>query len=187
MATDEDWHEFSERLTVLRAQAGDRDAFHELVNLYQDRLMYYVRRVIPDTHRARDILQDVWLDVFLKLGQLRSPEAFRVWLYRLTRDRAARHIRRKAIEARCNERSSPEVQDIDSWNELRLLENCELVHVAIEKLPVLHREVITLRFLEEMGVKEIAEVVGCNEGTAKSRLHHAKCELRRIIQESGYE
>jgi RNA polymerase sigma-70 factor, ECF subfamily len=187
MDTDDNWQEFSERMTVLRAQSGDRDAFNELVNLYEGRLMYYVRRMIPDAHRARDIFQEVWLDVFLKLGQLRSPEAFRVWLYRLAHDRAARHVRRKLVEANYQERASSEAQDVDSWNELKLLENCELVHAAIEKLSVLHREVVTLRFLEEMNIKEIAEVVNCNEGTAKSRLHNAKSDLRRIILECGYE
>ena len=187
METDDNWQKVGERITVLRAQAGDRGAFHELVDLYDSRLMYYVRRMVPDAHRARDVLQDVWLDVFLKLGQLRSPQAFRVWLYRLAHDRAARHVRRRLVEANYREHASLEAQDVDSWDELRLLENCELVHAAIEKLSVLHREVITLRFLEEMEIKEIAEVVDCNEGTAKSRLHNAKSELRRIITECGYE
>lgn len=58
-----------------------------------------------------------------------------------------------------------------------------MVHFALDKLSVIHREVMTLRFLEEMDVKEIARVMNCREGTAKSRLHYAKDAMRRIIEE----
>ena len=68
-----------ERVLVLRAQVGDRAAFHELVTLYQERLTYYVHRLVQDWHQSRDILQQVWLDVFRTLGKLQSPGAFRVW------------------------------------------------------------------------------------------------------------
>jgi len=173
----------NELLIVLRAQAGDRTAFHTLVDSYQDRLMYYVRRLLHDADRANDVLQDVWLDVFRTVGRLRSPKAFRVWLYRLAHDRAVRQIRRETLESRHNEQASRIATDADSWNELELLENAELVHLALEKLSVVHREVMVLRFLEEMNVKEISEVQNCSEGTAKSRLHYAKCALRKIISE----
>src|SRR5689334_19279595 len=57
-----------ERIVVLRAQTGDRAAFDELVMLYQERLTYYVHRVVQDWHQASDILQLVWLDVFRRLA-----------------------------------------------------------------------------------------------------------------------
>jgi RNA polymerase sigma-70 factor (ECF subfamily) len=62
-------------------------------------------------------------------------------------------------------------------------ENAELVHVALSALSVDHRRVLTLRFLEEMTVEEIAEVIGCNPGTVKSRLHYARISLRRRIED----
>jgi len=187
MATDDNLRDIDELLTVMHAQAGDRDAFQKLVELYQDRLMYYVRRMVRDAHRARDVLQDVWLDVFRTMGRLRAPQAFRVWLYRVAHDRAAGLVRREAVETRHNQQALLAAQNSDSWNELELLENAELVHFALEKLTVVHREIMMLRFLEEMNISEIAEVLQCSEGTAKSRLHYAKCALRRIISECGHE
>ena len=76
-----------------------------------------------------------------------------------------------------------DVVETDQWNDLDLLENAELVHVALDRLSVMHREIMTLRFLEEMDVLEIARVMQCSEGTAKSRLHYAKNAMRRIIEE----
>ena len=81
---------------------GDRAAFHELVELYQERLAYYVQRLVRDWHQSRDMLQQVWLDVFRKLGKLQSPEAFRVWLYRIAHDRVVTFIRRQRVEVGCS-------------------------------------------------------------------------------------
>ncbi len=62
-------------------------------------------------------------------------------------------------------------------------DDAELVHAALVGLSVDHRRVLTLRFLEDMPIEEIAEVVGCAPGTVKSRLHYAKLALRRRIEE----
>jgi RNA polymerase sigma-70 factor (ECF subfamily) len=172
-----------ERVLVLRAQTGDRAAFHELLMLYQERLTYYVHRLVQDWHEARDILQQVWLDVFRKLGKLQSPPAFRVWLYRIAHDRVVTFIRRQRVESNARELLAMEAVETEHWNDLDLLENAELVHVALDRLSIVHREIMTLRFLEEMDVKQIAGVMQCSEGTAKSRLHYAKNETRRIIEE----
>jgi RNA polymerase sigma-70 factor (ECF subfamily) len=172
-----------ERVLVLRAQLGNRESFHELVTLYQERLAYYVHRMVRDWHQSGDILQQVWLDVFRKLGKLQSPAAFRVWLYRIAHDRVVTFIRRQQVESDARERAAMEVNETDHWNDLDLLENAELVHMALDKLSVIHREIMTLRFLEEMDVQEIARVMKCSEGTAKSRLHYAKLAMRRIVEE----
>lgn len=67
--------------------------------------------------------------------------------------------------------------------EIERLENVELVHAALAKLTVVHQEVMTLRFLEDMDVAEIAGVMECSEGTAKSRLHYAKAAMLRAVRE----
>jgi RNA polymerase sigma-70 factor (ECF subfamily) len=179
----DDTQPLRERVLVLRAQVGDRAAFHELVTLYQERLIYYVHRLVHDSHQSLDILQQVWLDVFRTLGKLQSPGAFRVWLYRIAHDRVVTYIRRQIADSDAHEQIAVDAIETEHWNDLDLLENAELVHFALNKLSVIHREIMTLRFLEEMHVKEIARVTECSEGTAKSRLHYAKNAMRRIIAE----
>ena len=181
----DDAQRLGECLIVLRAQAGDQAAFHELVDLYERRLMYYVRRLVRTQHECQDVLQETWLLVFRSLARLNSPRAFRVWLYRIAYRTTMTHTRRRADEALPDDRSAGE-GNVDSWNELQLLEDAELVHNALKRLSAAHREVLTLRFLEEMDVKDIAEVVGCSEGTAKSRLHYAKLASRCVLEEDGH-
>jgi RNA polymerase sigma-70 factor (ECF subfamily) len=180
---DENPERLHERILVLRSQLGDRTAFRELVESYDARLAYYIQRMVRDWHQSRDILQQVWLDVFRTIAKLRSPAAFRVWLYRIAHNQVVVHIRRQRVEAEARESLAVDTDGTSPWNELDLLENAELVHHALNQLSATHREVMTLRFLEELDVTEIAEVMQCSEGTAKSRLYYAREAMRRTIEE----
>jgi RNA polymerase sigma-70 factor (ECF subfamily) len=176
-----------ERLLVIRAQVRDQGAFRELVERYQRRLLYYIRRVLGDGSESFDVLQDVWLRVFLKLASLRAPEAFRVWLYKIAHDETVSHLRKRPKERTASEEDVPVIAEVDPGNELDVLENAAIVHRALERLSQPHREVLTLRFLEDLGLAEIAEIVGCEIGTVKSRLYYAKSSLREQMQGYFYD
>jgi RNA polymerase sigma-70 factor (ECF subfamily) len=175
-----------ERTWVLRARAGDADAFRRLVDAYDRRLLYFVLRFLPDADRALDVLQDVWLTLFRRLPGLRAPEAFRVWLYQIAHDRVVDVIRRacreeavhQALRASCN----GSADDHES-----LLDQAEFVHHALGALSAEHREVLLLRFLEELSVEEIAAATRVSAGTVKSRLHYAKLALRREVERLVHE
>jgi RNA polymerase sigma-70 factor (ECF subfamily) len=178
-----DLPQIEERLTVLLAQQGDREAFCRLVDSYDGRLLYFVRRILGETEGALDILQSVWLIVHRKLWKLKSLDAFRVWLYRIAHDQAVTELRRKSKRPLLVEEVETIPESDDPSVEEAAFDNAELVHVALNGLSVDHRRVLTLRFLEDMTIDEIAEVVGCRSGTAKSRLHYAKNALRCRIEE----
>lgn len=172
-----------ERLQVLRAQQGDRAAFAQLVELYDRKLLYFVRRILGDADGALDVLQSVWLLVFRQLGRLTAPQAFRVWLYRLAHNQAVTHLRRTARrESPLDESGEDPPQAAADAGDERF-ENAELVHAALAALSDRHRRVLTLYFLEEMSVDEIAAVVGASAGTVKSRLFYARRALRQRIEE----
>jgi RNA polymerase sigma-70 factor (ECF subfamily) len=169
-----------ERVLVLRCQAGDEAAFEEVIDRYSPRLRYYLRKVLGEVHGAEDILQDTWFDVFQKVPGLIDPGAFAAWIYRIARDRAFRELRKR-------KRCSRPIEDTEladpSGNEAALLmENAETVHAALDQLAPEHREVLVLRFLEDMSYEDITRVTGCQLGTVKSRLHYAKCALRRALE-----
>jgi RNA polymerase sigma-70 factor (ECF subfamily) len=84
-----------ERVLVVRCQAGDDAALAELVERYQPRLHYYLRKMLAGSPVAEDAAQDVWYDVVRALPGLLNPGAFRAWLYRIARDRAWRILRRR--------------------------------------------------------------------------------------------
>ena len=186
MSRDPQGTEMRERMLVVEAQARDPAAFRELVTRYQRRLAYYIRRMLGEEADAFDVMQDVWLRVFKRLGSLEAPEAFRVWLYRIAHDVTVDHLRKRSRQPKPLDDEAA-VEEVDAWDEFEALRNAERVHEALEQLSPPHREVLTLRFLEGLNLQEIADVVGCGLGTVKSRLHYAKRSLRRQIERTDDE
>jgi RNA polymerase sigma-70 factor (ECF subfamily) len=169
-----------ERVLVLRCQAGDETAFAELVERYQPRLRYYLRKMLRDLHGAEDALQEVWLDVFRAVSRLADAGAFRSWIYRIARDRSLRVLRK----CRLPHQPLEEVDEIVGQEEEAhfAAEDAERIHGALDELATEHREVLVLRYVEDMTYEEIALVVGCRVGTVRSRLHYAKRALRVVLE-----
>jgi RNA polymerase sigma-70 factor, ECF subfamily len=168
-----------ERVLVLRCQAGDESAFTELVEHYHARLHSYLRTLLRPADRVDDALQEVWFDVFRSVPQLADPSAFSAWIYRIAHNRAMRELRKhrpphvplegnEVFEETDNNANFPEV-------------NTARLHAALNQLGPEHREVLLLRFINDMSYEEIATVTGCQVGTVRSRIHYAKCALRRAL------
>jgi RNA polymerase sigma-70 factor (ECF subfamily) len=165
-----------EQFLVVRFQAGDDHAFAEIVQRYHARLGYYVRRLLGEADAVDDVLQDVWLTAFRNLSALRSPRALSVWLYRVARNTALADRRRpRACVELTEEPVTPEADDDADFSPA----DAARIHAALGRLRPEHKEVLVLRFLEEMSYEDIADVVGCPLGTVRSRIHYAKRELRR--------
>lgn len=175
-----------EALTVSLAQRGDGVAFHRLVDLYDRRLLYFVRRLLSDGEEACDVVQSVWLHVHRSLRKLTSPQAFRVWLYRIAHAQVMTVLRRRP--GKHDEGDNRPVFDVpDDSRDMEVFDNAELVHRALQALTVDQRRVLVLRFLEDMSIDEIAEVLDCKPGTVKSRLYYAKEALRQRIEELDHD
>lgn len=168
-----------ERLLVVRAQAGDEAAFAELVERFSPRLRYFLRKLIGGDG-AEDALQDVWLDVFRQLPRLNDPQALVAWLYRIARDRAFGKLRK----SRRGEQSLDEASVIDEAADEGEFspEDAAQIHAALDRLPPEQREVLVLRFLEDLTYEQIASVVGCQLGTVRSRIYYGKQALRRLLE-----
>jgi RNA polymerase sigma-70 factor, ECF subfamily len=170
----------SERVLVLRCQAGDDAAFEQLVVGFSPRLRYFLRRVMREADCTEDILQDVWIQVFRGLPTLADAGAFRSWLYRIARDRAYREFRKRSPPIQLPEDSDVAIES-DRGSDIPS-ESIEEILVALDRLVHEHREVLVLRFLEDMSYEDIARVTGCPLGTVRSRIHYAKIALHNALK-----
>lgn len=174
-----------EHLRVLRAQQRDPEAFRRLVDAYEGRLLYFIRRFVNDPEDALDVLQDVWLTLFRRLSHLRAPDAFRVWLYQIAHDKAVSLVRGQRRETQSVE-ALWDGREAEAAGEEPVFDDAELVHGALQALSPEHREVLTLHFLEDLRLEEIAEVVRCPLGTVKSRLYYAKKAMRDEVERRSH-
>lgn len=168
-----------EQLLVLKSQMGDRAALEELYRRYNPRLGYYLRRMLEPADTA-DIQQEVWLVVLRRLGRLRAPQAFAVWLYRVARSKAINRIAdRRSFES--IDLAAAELI-ADAPEPSFTAADAALVHQGLDKLPHAQREALILRFMEGLSYEQIAEVTQCGIGTVRSRLHCAKLQLAKEME-----
>lgn len=166
-------------LLVVRWQRGDHGAFEGIVKLWERSLFYYLCRLTSCEADAWELLQETWLKTLKSLRSMRDPRALPAFLYRTARNAAISRMRRPEFfqlnadaELLCDERQ------IDASLESR---DAEEVHHALEQLPLLQREALTLFFLHDLSLEEMAVLLGVPVGTAKSRLHYAKQAMREIL------
>ena len=170
----------AEEILILRCQMRDKRAFRELIERYQRPLRYFISRLSADTKAAEDIFQETWLTVIKKIYTLKEPGAFSPWLYRIARNYVYREIKRdRKMSVLDEDMPAPDVCE----NDISLSDDVAKMHRCLEKLEPEHKEVLMLRFLEQMSYEQIAQVTNCNLGTVKSRIYYAKRALKKEMEE----
>ena len=179
----EDADRLYERLLVVRCQAGDETAFAELITRYQHRLRYYLQKMLFDVGDADDVLQEVWFDVFRAISRLANPDAFRAWLYSIARRRAIKTFRKRRLNFQALEDGA--LDELAGIQEVFVADEAEQVHAKLDMLPAAQREVLVLRYIEDMSYEEIAGIINCQVGTVRSRLYYGKRGLRELLERDG--
>jgi RNA polymerase sigma-70 factor (ECF subfamily) len=172
-------------LLIIRIRRGETDAFGDLVEMWEKRLFYFIRRIVTQEEGAWDVLQETWIKVHANIRRLRNPSAFSAWVYRIARRAAVSHLRGEQRYELLQE-DNPQQEILHSTELVSFSEDqAELIHWGLGQLPLPQREALTLFFLEGFSVGEIADVTGVSAGTVKSRLHYGKRRLQEIIEQEG--
>ena len=169
---------------ALRCQVGEQNAFADLVALMERPLLYYATKLTGNAEMALDVLQDVWMKAFRGIRRLKDPGALRPWLYRITHGMAVDRIRKHISREKAEEAHAAGFQE--SADLAFAGDDAAAIHEALNEIAPKHREVLVLYFLENFSLAEIAMVVGCSEGTVKSRIYYAKRAMKEILSGGGY-
>lgn len=168
---------------VLRAQSGDRDAFSDLVVLFESRIFGIVMQRLRNTAEADEVMQEVFLRAFRKLPQLQDAERFGGWLcqiaVRLSINRAVRRPNETCVEPQSFD-SVHESEDTPFAAIVRQ-ENIAQVREGLNQLGRLDRETLWAFYFEGSSLKEMSEQFQSPIGTIKRRLHTARGRLRDVI------
>jgi RNA polymerase sigma-70 factor, ECF subfamily len=174
---------------AMRLRSGDLDALAVLMERYQHRLYRYLLRIVSQQGAAEDLFQQTWLRVMERIQKYDPQRGFEGWLFSVAHNLAIDYLRRRQPQslnepAFSGERHSELTKSTDTGALDCLLsrEKTDLILRAITDLPPAFREVITLRFEEEMKLEEIADTLSVPMGTVKTRLHRALKVLKQSLK-----
>ncbi len=169
-----------DELLVLRVKEGSREAWQLLVDRWQEKLWRHARRLVGSEDGAWDVMQDAWMAVARQIKGLRDPGALRRWLYTIVTRAAVNRYRRETQETAvasptldthpAPEQTSPRDQAVQALKQ------------ALRQLPGEQQALLSMHYLEEFGIADLAEILGVPEGTVKSRLYHARQRVKQILE-----
>jgi RNA polymerase sigma factor (sigma-70 family) len=173
---------------VAAAVTGDRAALSRLVARWHPRLLRHAWRLLGDVERARDRVQEAWVEILRGLARLDDVAAFPAWAYRIATRRCQREFQGSG-------RLLLELEDDESDGAARVPENASgefaaevsIVMDAIGTLPGPQRAALALFYIEELSVAEIAIATDVPPGTVKTRLMHARRKVRALLEGSDHE
>jgi len=166
-----------DELLVMRCQDGEAEAMAELARRWQRPFWRHAYHLTGQVDAAWEAVQEAWLAIVRGIWRLDDPARFRPWAYRIVTNKAADWIARHRRHRRTNQElgHQPQARGADSPDDA-----ASEVLAALSRLPAHQKALLSLRYLDELGVAEIAEILRVPPGTVKSRLHKARKELKRL-------
>jgi RNA polymerase sigma-70 factor (ECF subfamily) len=166
-------HTIFDELLIGQAQLGDEKAFRLIFKRWNEPLYRYACRVTKEKNQAKDALQNAWISISKNLQKLQNPGHFGPWA-------------RKIVYFKCIDllREISKRRTLHAPKPTENHENPKITNLlkALKSLPENHRLILTMHYLEEMPIAEIAYVLDLNPGTVKSRLFHARNKLKETLK-----
>lgn len=169
----------ADELLAVRCMLGESEAFDALVSRWHEPLWRYLRGLINDNDAAADALQDCWLRILRGLPSLRDPSRLRPWLFGIARRTAMDRLREWYADTPVSAIDPALVATDESFDANE--DELSAMHVELERLPLIEREVLKLFYLRELSLSQLADVLGVPVGTVKSRLYRARQLLRKQL------
>ncbi len=171
-----------------KSAAGDMQAFEQIYERHNRRVYSLCLRMTGNVQEAEDLAQEVFIQLFRKIGSFRGDSAFTTWLHRLTVNQVLMHFRKRNVKLeQTTEDGETPVQVVVGTanpNKMPVVDRIALDR-AIAQLPPGYRTVFTLHDIEGHEHEEISRLLGCSVGTSKSQLHKARMKLRMLLRQQN--
>lgn len=172
---------------------GNQDAYAEIVDLYQSRLYHVCYRMLGNKHEAEDITQEAFLRAYINLHTFDQKRKFSTWIFRIATNLCIDRIRKKKPDYHLDAQV-PGTDGLDMYSQiaaseelpveqLEKMEMQERLQYEISRLPDKYRSVIVLKYMEELPLQEISEILDLPLGTVKTRIHRGREALRKQMSQ----
>jgi RNA polymerase sigma-70 factor, ECF subfamily len=170
------------------AAQGDMAAFEEVYKRHHRRVYSVCLRMLQNTSEAEDLTQDVFIQLYRKIGSFRGDSAFTTWLHRMTVNQVLMHFRKRTVKfEKTTEEGETPVQIVSGTSnpeKMRIVDKIALDN-AIDQLPKGYKNVFVLHDVEGFEHEEVARILGCSVGTSKSQLHKARLKLQKLLKKKA--
>ena len=170
------------------ATEGNMAAFEELYNRHHRRVYSLCLRMLQNTAEAEDLTQEVFIQLYRKIGSFRGDSAFTTWLHRMTVNQVLMHFRKRTVKfEKTTEEGETPVQIVvgtENQAKMPIVDKIALEN-AIAQLPNGYKNVFVLHDVEGYEHEEVAKILGCSVGTSKSQLHKARLKMRKLLQKKS--
>ena len=170
------------------ATKGNLQAFEELYNRHHRRVYSLCLRMLQNTAEAEDLTQEVFIQLYRKIGSFRGDSAFTTWLHRMTVNQVLMHFRKRTVKfEKTTEEGETPVQIVigtENQSKMPIVDKIAL-ESAIAQLPNGYKNVFVLHDVEGYEHEEVARILGCSVGTSKSQLHKARLKMRKLLQKKS--
>jgi RNA polymerase sigma-70 factor (ECF subfamily) len=178
---------------IRRILAGEKHLFHDLIRPCERSIYFLLYSLLKNESEAEDVAQETVIKVYQNLDKFRGESQFRTWVLSIARNEGLGRLRKigsrreDSLDAETDEQTGDYTPAIlTSWREIpaEALEQKELGQIlrkAIEGLPQIYRNIVLLRDIEEMDIRETAAALGISEASVKVRLHRARALLQRSL------
>jgi RNA polymerase sigma-70 factor (ECF subfamily) len=185
-AADTETPQTSDYALAQAASQGEMAAFEQLYQRHNRRVYSLCLRMTQNVSEAEDLAQEVFIQLFRKIGSFRGESAFTTWLHRLTVNQVLMHFRKRSVKLeQTTEEGETPIQVVvgtGNPNSMPVVDRIAL-DKAIGQLPPGYRTVFVLHDVEGHEHEEIARMLGCSVGTSKSQLHKARMKLRKLLRQ----
>jgi RNA polymerase sigma-70 factor (ECF subfamily) len=176
------------------ARNGDRGAFAELVELYKDKIYHLAYRMLNNKHEAEDAVQETFMRVYTNLHRYDEQQKFSTWIFRIGTNHCIDRLRKRKHSAYSLDAEMPDGEGNDYYSmlpgnedtpeqQIILSETQLLIRKAIVALPEKYKSVVILRYLQDMSLQEISDVLDMPVTTVKTRVHRGREYLRKRLEQ----
>ncbi|WP_018665395.1 RNA polymerase sigma factor SigW [Heyndrickxia acidiproducens] len=176
---------------IKQVMKGDQNAFNDIVDFYKDKVYQICFRMIGCQHEAEDLAQETFLRAYVNIGSFRQERKFSSWLYRIATNLCIDRIRKKKpdyyLDAEISGTDGLTLYSTIAAGEKRpdlqveTLELQEMIQREILNLPEKYRVMIVLKYIDELSLLEISDMLGIPLGTVKTRIHRGREALRKQL------
>jgi RNA polymerase sigma factor (sigma-70 family) len=174
----------TDKLLIRMVRAGKPEAYRALVERYQDMVYNLCYKVLLDEDEAKDAAQEAFIKAYQSLSSFREESKFSTWLYRIASNEALGKTRKKKRSAPLEEARHMPTEESAGGSasaSLQQEERSRYLHAALAKLEETDRLLISLYYLEEVSMDEVADISRLDKNTAKVRMHRARKKLYNLL------